>query len=224
MKTVACLLFLVSLAKFVPAQPQDPAPQFSADVVVWNKRGSPAHMKLFVGNKKARLDRQQDLSGYHSIQSLIVDSEAHSVFLLIPEKKSYVESTKLASDFSHGASIFRPKDPSNPCAEWIALERKYNNLALRCKKLGDETLNGRKTEKWEGSATPAGGWGDIWYDPELRYVIKLWSYPRDTALLQGYDLEQIELGPQMDSLFELPDGYARMSLVDFMSFDSAKSR
>jgi hypothetical protein len=224
MKTIACLLFLVSLAESAPAQPQDPAPQFSADVVVWNKRGSPAHMKLFVGNKKARLDRQQDLSGYHSVQSLIVDSEAHSVFLLIPEKKSYVESTKLAADFSHGASIFRPKDLSNPCAEWIELERKYNNLALRCKKLGDETLNGRKTEKWEGSATPAGGWGDIWFDPELRYVIKLWSYPRDAALLRGYDLEQIELGQQPDSLFELPDGYVRMSLVDFMSFDSAKSR
>jgi hypothetical protein len=224
MEIIACLLFFSSVAGFAPAQPQSPAPQFSANVVMWNKRGSPAHMKLFVGNKKSRLDRGQDLSGYHSVQSLIVDSEAHTVLLLIPDKKSYVESSKLAADFSHGASIFRPKDPSNPCAEWIELERKYNNLELRCRKLGDETLGGRRTEKWEGSATPAGGWGDIWFDPELRYVIKLWSYPRESALLRGYDLEQIELAPQPDSLFELPDGYVRMSLADFKSLDSATSR
>lgn len=97
-------------------------------------------------------------------------------------------------------------------------------LELRCRKLGYETLAGRKTEKWEGSATPGGGWGDIWFDPELRYVIKLWSYPRKTALLRGYDLEQIEVGPQPDSLFELPEGYVSISLDDFKSFDSARSR
>lgn len=123
MKIIACLLFLAIVAELTAGQLQKPAPQFSADVVVWNKRGSPAHMKLFVGNKKARLNREQDLSGYHSIQRLIVDSEANSLFLLVPEKKSHVESTKLAADFSHGASIFRPRDPSNPCAEWIELDR-----------------------------------------------------------------------------------------------------
>ena len=222
MKILASLLCLGIVAMIAPAQPQEPTPQFSANVVVWNKSGSPAHMKLFVGTKKARLNREQDLSGYHSVQSLIVDSETHSVFLIVPEKKSYVESTKLAADLSHGASIFRPKDPANPCAEWIELERKYNNLELRCRKLGDETVAGRKTEKWEGSATPEGGWGDIWFDPQLRFVIKLWSYPRK-AYLRGYDLEQIEEGPQPYGLFDIPDGYVRMSFADFMSFDSGRS-
>ena len=90
MKIIACLLFLAIVAELTAGELQKPAPQFSSDVVVWNKR---------------------------------VDSEANSVFLLVPEKKSYVESTKLAADFSHGASIFRPRDPSNPCAEWIELDR-----------------------------------------------------------------------------------------------------
>jgi len=93
------------MALLAPRQEQKPGPQFSADVRAWNKRDSVAHMKIFVGNKKARLNRQQDLSGYHSVQSLIIDSEAHSVFLLVPEKKSYVESTELGADLSHGASI-----------------------------------------------------------------------------------------------------------------------
>lgn len=222
MKIIACLSILAIVAAVAPGQTHEPTPQFSANVVVWNKSGSPAHMKLFVGTKKARLNREQDLSGYHSVQSLIVDSETHTVFLIVPEKKSYVESTKLAADLSHGASIFRPKDPTNPCAEWIELERKYNNLQLRCKKLGDETLGGRKTEKWEGSATPEGGWGNIWFDPQLRFIVKLWSYPRK-AFLRGYDLEQIEQRPQSDDLFDLPDGYVRMSFADFMSFDSGRS-
>ena len=181
---------------------------------------SVAHLKIFVGNTRARLNRQRDLSGYHSVQSLIVDSEAHSVFLLVPEKKSYVESTALAEDISHGASIFRPRDPSNPCAEWIEMVRKHYQVELRCRKIRDEILDGRQTENWQGSATPAGGWGDIWYDPKLRFVIKLRSYPK-RALLEGYDLQEIQEGPQPDTLFELPDDYVRMSLADLASFDSS---
>jgi hypothetical protein len=80
-------------------------------------------------------------------------------------------------------------------------------------------IDGRKTQKWEGSATPEGGWGNIWFDPELRFVIKLQSYPK-RGLLEGYDLQQIEEGPQPDTLFELPNDYVRMSLADFTSFDS----
>jgi hypothetical protein len=219
MKSIASLLFLTLMALLAPRQEQKPGPQFSADVRAWNKRDSVAHMKIFVGNKKARLNRQQDLSGYHSVQSLIIDSEAHSVFLLVPEKKSYVESTELGADLSHGASIFRPRDPSNPCAEWIELVRKHFQVELRCRKIRDEILDGRQTEKWEGSATPEGGWGNIWYDPNLRVVIKLRSYPK-RALLEGYDLEDIKEGPQADTLFELPDDYVRMSLSDLASFDS----
>src|SRR4029077_15504954 len=91
MKLIASLVFLAIMALLPPGQTRKAAPQFSAYVRVWNKRSSVARLKMFVGNKRARLDRQPDLSGYHSIQSLIVDSEAHFVFLLIPEKKSYVE-------------------------------------------------------------------------------------------------------------------------------------
>lgn len=219
MKSIASLLLLNLMALLALRQEQKPGPQFSAYVRVWNNRDSVAHLKIFVGNKRARLNRQRDLSGYHSVQSLIVDSEAHSVFLLVPEKKSYVESTELAADISHGASIFRPRDSSNPCAEWIEMVRNHYQVELRCRKIRDEILDGRQTEKWEGSATPAGGWGNIWYDPKLRFVIKLRSYPK-RALLEGYDLQEIQEGPQPDTLFELPDDYVRMSLADLVSFDS----
>src|SRR5260221_12290693 len=160
-------------------------------------------MKIFVGDKKARLNRQQDLSGYHSVQSLIIDSEAHSVFLLVPEKKSYVESTELAGDLSHGASIFRPRDPSNPCAEWIELVRKHRQLELRCRKIRDEIVDGRQTEKWEGSATPAGGWGNIWYDPKLRFLFKPPSHPQRTKP-GGFNLPEIREGPQTATPLQPP--------------------
>jgi hypothetical protein len=97
--------------------------------------------------------------------------------------------------------------------------RKHFQVELRCRKIRDEILDGRQTEKWEGSATPEGGWGNIWYDPNLRVVIKLRSYPK-RALLEGYDLEDIKEGPQADTLFELPADYVRMSLADLVSFDS----
>src|SRR5258705_11360209 len=104
MKSIASLLFLTLMALVAPRQEQKPGPQFSADVRVWNKRDSVAHMKIFVGNKKARLNRQQDLFRYDSLQTLIIDSEAPSVFLLVPQKKSNVESTELDADLSQGTS------------------------------------------------------------------------------------------------------------------------
>ena len=219
MKPVASLLFFAFMALLALPQQPGPAPQFSADVRVWNKRDSVAHMKIFVGATKARLNRQHDLSGYHSVQSLIIDSAAHAVFLLVPEKKSYVESTELAADLSHGASIFRPQDPSNPCAEWIELVRKHFQVQLTCRKIRDEILDGRQTENWQGSAAPEGGWGNLWYDPKLRFVVKLRSYPK-RANLEGYDLEDIKEGPQAETLFELPGDYARMSFADLASFDA----
>src|SRR5258708_4766476 len=176
MKSIASLLLITLMALLALRQEQKPGPQFSADVRVWNNRDSVAHLKIFVGNKKARLNRQRDLSGYHSVQSLIVDSEAHSVFLLVPEKKSYVESTELAEDISHGASIFRPRDPSNPCAEWIEMVRKHYQVELRCRKIRDEIADGRQTEKWEGSATPAGGWVATLYNPHILFFLKLLIY------------------------------------------------
>ena len=219
MKSVALLLFFAFMALFAFSQQQELGPQFSADVRVWNKRNSVAHMKIFVGATKARLNRQHDLSGYHSVQSLIIDSVAHAAFLLVPEKKSYVESAELAADLSHGASIFRPQDPSNPCAEWIDLVRKRFQVDLRCTKIRDEILDGRQTENWQGSATPEGGWGNLWYDPKLRFVIKLRSYPK-RANLEGFDLQEIREGPQSETLFEMPGDYVRMSLADLASFDS----
>src|SRR5260370_37987935 len=167
MKSIASLLLLTLMALLALQQEQRPGPQFSADVRVWNKRDTVAHMKIFVGDKKAMLNRQQDLSGYHSVQSLIIDSEAHSVFLLVPEKKSYVESTELAEDISHGASIFRPRDPSNPCAEWIEMVPKHYQVELSCRKIRHAILDGRQTENWHGQATPACGGGDTRDDPQL---------------------------------------------------------
>src|SRR5258708_33841480 len=174
-------------------------------------------MKIFVGDKKARLNRQQDLSGYHSVQSLIIDSEAHSVFLLVPEKKSYVESTELAGDLSHGASIFRPRDPSNPCAEWIELVRKHRQLELRCRKIRDEIVDGRQTEKWEGSATPAGGWGNSLDGAKLRFVIKLRGYPQN-ANLEGVVMQKVKTRPAPSNPFETPPVQVPMDLAHVDTF------
>src|ERR1700716_117719 len=92
MKLIVSFVFLAIMALLPPGQTHKATPQFSSYLRVWNKRSSVAHMKMFVGNTRTRLDRQPDLSGYQSIQSLIVDSEAHSVLLLIPEKKAMLRA------------------------------------------------------------------------------------------------------------------------------------
>ena len=47
MKSIASLLFLTLMALLAPRQEQKPGPQFYADVRVWNKRDTVAHMKIF---------------------------------------------------------------------------------------------------------------------------------------------------------------------------------
>jgi len=46
------------------------------------------------------------------------------------------------------------------------LVRKHRQLRIEVQKNSDEIVDGRQTEKWKDQATPAGGWGNIWYDPK----------------------------------------------------------
>lgn len=84
-----------------------------------------------------------------------------------------------------------------------------NGQSMELKLLGIETVDGRKVEKWQMTTTVAGQQPTAtlqWYDPELKLAI------RDEAP-GGFtsELKNIKVGPQPDSLFQVPDGYAKMS-------------
>jgi len=75
--------------------------------------------------------------------------------------------------------------------------------------LGEQTLDGRVTERWELKTTRSDEQAvqsTQWYDPELKIAIR-------EELPGGYfrELRNIRLGPQPDQLFMLPAGYRRIT-------------
>ena len=74
--------------------------------------------------------------------------------------------------------------------------------------MGDETLHGRATERWEMKTTPPDGeskQSTQWYDPELQIAIR-------EELSGGYfrELRDIRVARQPDHLFTVPANYQRV--------------
>ena len=75
--------------------------------------------------------------------------------------------------------------------------------------MGDETLHGRATERWEMKNSQPDGesiTSTQWYDPELQIAIR-------EELSGGYfrELRDIRVAPQPDHLFTVPANYQRVT-------------
>lgn len=93
----------------------------------------------------------------------------------------------------------------------IPIKQEFPGGSSEYRMIGEETINGRKTEKWEyvqhqqkGSKTAR---TLQWYDPELKMPVR-------EEMPGGYsrELKNIQLGPQPASLFELPQGYKKKEM------------
>jgi len=99
--------------------------------------------------------------------------------------------------------------------QWIDAERGVplrqemgGGQTMELKFVGQETLDGRKVEKWEVLATTpnqAPSKSYQWYDPELRLAVR-------QDLPGGYvsEFKNIRVGDQPESLFVIPAGYTRV--------------
>lgn len=76
--------------------------------------------------------------------------------------------------------------------------------------IGEETLNGRRVERWRAMQHNDSGVveNEQWYDPQLNIAIR--QVAQDGSFRE---LRNIQLGPQADALFELPKGYHRQESV-----------
>lgn len=82
-----------------------------------------------------------------------------------------------------------------------------NGQTMELKMVGAETLDGRKTEKWEMTQTVPNQPPAVsrqWYDPELKRPVRE-EFPG------GYvsTLTNIRVGSQPDALFTVPDGFVK---------------
>ncbi len=187
------LLLLTGLYVFVWGGMNATAQQFRAEVVHL-KPGNVAPSRMYVSGDKVRFEATSALKS----SVVVVDLKQKTAFMAMPEDKMY---TVLPPGKLPGVMpLFHPEDPDNACAAW---EQSVNKPGT-CTKVGDETINGRAAVKYQGTAQN-GDTGVAWVDRKLRFVVK-WEGKSGAS-----ELRNIQEGPQLASLFELPKNYERMN-------------
>jgi hypothetical protein len=183
--------------------------EFSADMRLLDDAGKTESVKLYVGNQKARIDR--DTGGEsNGITSMVVDFYNQNLYLLIPQSKMYLRvAGSNGMPFYEAAWMFRPSSSDHPCSEWVA-QADRRGITLRCQRAGEDSVDGRSAQKWEATS-PEGAHGTLWYDENLNFVVKVMRTSKK-GVESGYELQHIKQGPQPAGLFDPHADYHEFSL------------
>jgi hypothetical protein len=160
------------------------AQEFSATVV--NKAGGQTlTSKMYMKAGKFRMESKMAGGTY-----TIVRQDMNKVWTVMPASKSYME-------------ISAPKDQ----AADMPGEKMKGEVSRKV--IGSETIDGHPTTKYEVTAKA----GDKTVMSHLWWATDI-SFPVKTAAVDGswsVTYSDIKIGGQPDSLFELPEGYKKMS-------------
>jgi len=153
-------LFLIgtfALLQFVAATAYS-AVEFSAETIETQPEQGQVRGHLYVGKDRVRSDF--DVDGQTIIQ--IIDIGRQQAIVINASQKSYMRRRASQIEIQAQAS---PATSENPCAG-------LQNLV--CKELGSETVNGRKTLKWDITNKAAGQGGPMhfWLDAEHRIPVR----------------------------------------------------
>jgi hypothetical protein len=185
--------------------------EFSADMRVSDGAGRTQTLKLSVGNMRARFDLQKQGDDPNGIGSILIDFDHQFIFLLIPQANLYLQIEGSAgTPFYSGAWMFRPHTAKYPCNDWVS-EADRRGISLRCKSGGQDILDGRPTQRWDAT-TPGGGYGSLWYDPELNFIVKVLRTSK-SGIQSGYELQNAKQKSQPPALFEVPNGFHKFTLT-----------
>jgi hypothetical protein len=141
--------------------------------------------RIFVSKTNMRLESR----GMTDVVMLVNAVDRASV-VLYPGQKTYQKIGSSPSQY------FRSTDVENACADW----QKAADKQLKCEKVGEEMVGGRKTIKYKNSLAD-GSVEYVWIDTNLSYVIK-WDMGDAAA-----ELQNIKEVPQSADLFEIPKNY-----------------
>lgn len=213
--TVPAVAPQADAAKPVPQSPEtaakikgfyyDGAP-FVAETVEYEKAGN-SQRRSGTTIMSAKGSRGEFNDGDGQTLIWIANFERKKIWLVNPVSKLYVEDqpdnegnpTGELKQMSAGAGTegdvtIQGVGQAEPCIDY-AIKRK----------LGEEVVLGRATEKWRCSST-TGSTGLIeWYDPKIKLTIR----SEGDNMIQ--ELHNIRFGEPPESLFELPAGYKKAS-------------
>jgi hypothetical protein len=195
---------------------------FSASIVDLQKPEAPVLAKLSVFQDRRRLD-MQPASGEGSIvaplsartpgkpdpgtevrlgapgRAVILNLTDHTSTLVIPDQKIYHTDPTYRlrpAEMYELYAVVRPANVDDACTEWM---KKSSMEGESCKKVGEETVNGRSTVKYDLSC-----YGEIchlWIDRRLHVIVK-----RETKW-NSTELRNIQEIPPDYSLFQPPADY-----------------
>ena len=168
------------------------AQDFSADVFNVTAKDATKSGKVYVKGAKMRIDRGEG-NPDQSTPLVLVDTESHTATIIDAVNHAYM---KAEVGPEQGLSFFRLKDPNSACADFEKMASMGG-----CKKAGNEAVSGRQTVKYAGKSDD-GKPVAMWVDPEVDFVVKWQTKSGDIG-----ELRNLKIGPQADSLFELPSGF-----------------
>jgi len=157
--------------------------------VVQTSKAGTINQKFFISGDKLRTETAGSIA--------IIRPDKNVMWMLMPEQKMYMEM---------------PLDPSKV----PATSEKYPGEIERAL-IGKEDVDGRMTDKYRIVYTA----GEVktaifqWFAPDIGIPVK--TAAEDGSWTMEY--KNIETGSQPDSLFEIPDGYSKMSM-EMPSMDS----
>jgi hypothetical protein len=175
--------------------------EFSADIVNTQKGDSP-NARIYFAKDKIRFESAQK-SGRPG-GAYIINLTTQTSIVLMDQQRMYMEMpSQMAQQQGAGYTFFHTGDVDAACSDWA---QSAANQGGTCHKIGSDTVNGRNTVKYE--ATNAhGDTGYFWIDPKLRFPVK-WQGKNGS-----WELRNIQEGSQPASLFEVPAGYTKNSML-----------
>jgi len=202
MITRTCLLFAIVLsATFTIAQTE-----FSAEIFDGKKAEPQA--KVYFGKDKIRFESEKkDPRGGGA---MIMNLATQSTTVVMDQQHMYMELPAQIAAQRNTYHFFRTGDVDSACSDWLAQSW---NKGGTCHKVGNDTVNGRSTVKYEGTNS-RGEAGTMWLDPKLRFPVK-WEGKNG-----GGELRNIQEGAQPASLFEIPSGYTKFDMGAMMKQQS----
>ena len=192
-----CLIFLTLICVTSPLVfSQD----FSAEMFDL-RPGRTDGVKIFVEGSKVRMEPQG--KGNKDNQIMIWDTAGQNSYVLVPARHGYMEIG--SSMLQRAINLWRPADVEDACPDWLKVSQHLGpgEKSATCRKVGDDTVNGRSAVKYEGSSGD-GKKGEVWIDVKVRFLLKVVSPDGG-----GMELRNIQEGPSDPSLFEVPSGYKK---------------
>ncbi len=205
MKNIAWICFSLVIASVLSAPSS--AQEFAADMISRSPDGKVTRSKLYQTADKERFDSTVEIRPGSSIEThMIIDRREKLIYLVEPQQKMILVNhvLQVASKTSGKGS-----SSADPCEE---LMRAINPVVIKqqfaCKQLGHEAMNGRSAENWQMESK---WWGSgpayLWVDSQIKTAIK-WKLPDGSS----GELQNIQVGAQPASLFELPADYRKQDL------------